>query len=191
MARPGITAFSRWLRAQWRSAAVAVRRVVTLTDTPERIARGCAAGIGTAFLPMLGQTLVGMAVAWCVRGSVLAAVPWSWITNPLTTLPLWYACYRLGAALLPGDEVITWNGLRGIIEQFQGMSFLDGLLHGVEVLGGVLLPMLVGSLIIGAVCAAPTYWLVRRAVTALQARRAARAAHWKTRLVPGSPGGKL
>lgn len=179
-----------WFRRNWRAFTVSLRRVVMFEDTPERIARGCAAGMFTAYLPIFGQTLVGMLVAWCIRGSVLAAMPWSWITNPLTTVPLWYGCYRLGAALLPGHHTVTWEGLRAIVEHLQAMSLFDGLVHGVEILGGVFLPLLLGTLIVGLLTALPTWWLVRRAVVAVQARRAARCAHWKTRLVPKAPDAK-
>ena len=141
----------------------------------------------TAYLPMLGQTLVGMALAWCMRGSVLAAMPWSWITNPFTTLPIWYGCYRLGALVWPGHEAVTWERLQALIERIDAMSLVDGLLHSAEVLGSVFLPMLIGSLLVGLATALPTYWLVRRAVVAVQARRAARCAHWKTRVAPKVP----
>lgn len=176
-----------WFRRNIKGFGLMVRRVVMLEDQPERIARGCAAGMATAYLPMLGQTIVGMVLAWCIRGSPLAAMPWSWITNPLTTLPVWYGCYRLGAALIPGHETITWHGLQAMVDQVQAMSLVDGALRSAEVLGGVYLPMLVGSLIIGIATAIPTWWLVRRAVIVVQARRAARCAHWKTRLVPKAP----
>ena len=175
-----------WIRRNLKGFTLAVRRVVMLEDQPERIARGCAAGMATAYLPMLGQTFAGMLLAWCIRGNALAAIPWSWITNPFTTLAIWYGCYRLGAALLPGHETVTWDGLQAIIDRLQGMAMVDGLLHGAEVLGGVFLPMLLGSVLIGLITAVPTWWLVRRAVVAVQARRAARAAHWRTRLAPGS-----
>ena len=172
-----------WFRRNWRAFALAVRRVVMLEDQPERIARGCAAGMFCAYLPMLGQTFAGMLLALCIRGSPLAAVPWSWITNPLTTLPVWYGCYRLGAALVPGHLTLTWHGLQTKVEQLEAMGLVQGLLHGFEVLGAVFLPMLLGSVLIGLCTAIPTWWLIRRAVVALQARRAGRAAHWKTRLV--------
>lgn len=168
-----------WLVRQWRAFALAVRRVVMLEDSPERIARGCAAGMFSAYLPLFGQTFVGMALAWLMRGSVLAAVPWSWISNPLTTLPIWYACYRLGAALIPGHATVDWEGLRALYERFQGMELVDGLLHGIEVLGGIFLPLLLGTVLVGVVAAVPTWWVVRRAVLAVQARRQARTAHWR------------
>jgi uncharacterized protein (DUF2062 family) len=175
------------LRRNGKGFALMVRRVVMLEDHPERIARGCAAGMATAYLPMLGQTLVGMLLAWCIRGSPLAAMPWSWVSNPLTTVPLWYACYLLGAAILPGHDTLTWHGLQTMAGQIQALSLVDGALRSAEVLGSVYLPMLIGSLLIGLATAIPTWWLVRRAVVAVQARRAARCAHWKTRLVPKAP----
>lgn len=175
-------------RQAWRGFVLAVRRVVMLEDDPERIARGCAAGMFTAYLPMFGQTFAGMLLAWLIRGSPLAAMPWSWITNPLTTLPLWYGCYRLGAALIPGHATIGWDRLREMVESLQAMGLVDALVHGAGILGGVFLPLLLGACLIGLATAIPTWWLVRRAVRALQARRAARAAHWKSRLVPGPPG---
>ena len=82
------------------------------------------------------QTFAGMLVAWCIRGSALAAIPWSWITNPLTTLPMWYGCYRLGAVILPGRDVVTWDGLRAILAQLESMRLLDAVLHGVDTTTG-------------------------------------------------------
>jgi len=183
--------FGGWFRGNWRSFSLSVRKVVMLEEQPERIARGCGAGMFCAYLPMLGQTFAGMLLAWCIRGSPLAAMPWSWITNPLTTLPVWYGCYRLGAALVPGHVTMNWHVLQTKTEELQAMGLMHGLMHGVEVLGTVFLPMLLGSVLIGIVTAIPTWWLVRRAVMALQARRAARAAHWKTRLVPKSGDGTV
>lgn len=176
-----------WFRRNWRRFALAVRRVVMLEEQPERIARGCAAGMATAYLPMIGQTFAGMLLAWCIRGSPLAAIPWSWITNPLTTLPTWYGCYLLGSAFIPGDRALTWEGLQDLIGRLDAMAWHDAMLHGFEVLGGVFLPLLLGSVVVGVAAAIPTWWLVRRAVVAVQARRAARCAHWKTRLVPKAP----
>ncbi len=176
-----------WFRRSLKVFALAVRRVVMLEEQPERIARGCAAGMATAYLPMLGQTFAGMLLAWCIRGSPLAAMPWSWLTNPFTTLPIWYGCYRLGTAILPGYEAVSWLELGQMVEHIQAMSLIDGVLRSAEVLGSVYLPMLLGSLIIGLVTAIPTWWLVRRAVAAVQARRATRCAHWKSRLVPKVP----
>jgi len=89
--------------------------------------------------------------------------------------------------ILPGYDAVGWYELRFMVEQIQAMSLIDGTLHSAEVLGGVYVPMLIGSLLVGLVTAVPTWWLVRRAVIALQTKRAARCAHWKTRLVPKAP----
>jgi uncharacterized protein (DUF2062 family) len=74
-----------------------------------------------------------------------------------------------------------------MVEQIQALSLVEGALRSAEVFGSVFVPMLIGSLIVGMATAIPTWWLVRRAVTAVQVRRAARCAHWKTRLVPKAP----
>ena len=172
-----------WFRRNWRGFSLALRRIIMLEDHPERIARGCAAGMATAYLPMLGQTFVGMFLAWCIRGSPLAAMPWSWVTNPFTTLPIWYGCYRLGILLIPGYVPVGWLELGQMVEQVQAMSLVDGALRSAEVLGSVFVPLLLGAVLVGLATAIPTWWLVRRAVIAVQRRRSERCAHWKTRLV--------
>lgn len=178
------------LRRTWRSVLLPLRRVVMLEDTPERIARGSAAGMLTAYLPTVGQTFIGMAVAWLMRGSTLAAIPWSWITNPFTTLPLWYASYRIGCVVIGREAVVTMGGLATAYADLAGRGLWDALVHGAAILGGMFLPMLLGSLLLGLVTAIPTHWLVRRAVEAVQTRRARRAAEWRERLARGGPGAR-
>lgn len=172
---------------QWRSLLIAVRAVTTLSDHPDRIARGSAAGMMCAYLPMVGQTVAGMALAWLVRGAPLAAVPWSWITNPFTTLPIWYACYRLGVALLPGRTAVGWDELSAAFTRLDALPFWDALAHGAGVLGVLYLPMLLGSLVVGLATALPTWYLIRRWVISVQAARRSRAAAWRARLAPGLP----
>ena len=60
-------------RRWWRAFALQVRGAVALRDTPHRIACGAACGLGTAFLPILGQLPLGMGRAWMLRGNVVAA----------------------------------------------------------------------------------------------------------------------
>jgi hypothetical protein len=167
------------LQRSWRQFCLALRKVMALEDSPDRIARGCAAGMFFAYPPMLGQTLGGMALAWLLRGNVLAAIPWSWISNPLTTLPIWYGCYLLGTSILPGYEVLTWERLKDIFTELDNLSIRDALSHGLSTAGDVLLPTVLGSTIVGILSALPTYWLVLRGVQAIQRHRAHRADAWR------------
>jgi uncharacterized protein (DUF2062 family) len=174
-----------WLRAWWRPFGVQVRRTVMLQDDPGRIGRGAAAGMATAYLPIFGQLPLGMALAWAIRGNVIASLPWTWITNPVTTPFIWYGCYRLGAALWPGHQTLTWDEVHVLLDRLAEMGWREAVGHGLDVVGSIWLPTLLGSLIIGGVLSLATWWLVRRGVQALQARRARRTAHWRERLASG------
>ncbi|MEJ2516017.1 MAG: DUF2062 domain-containing protein [Gammaproteobacteria bacterium] len=57
-------------------------------------------GIFVAFLPIPGQTVLAVAVALWLRVNLAVAAVASWLANPLTIPPIYYACYRLGSWLL-------------------------------------------------------------------------------------------
>jgi uncharacterized protein (DUF2062 family) len=98
--------------------------------------------------PFFGlQTLLSVAVASLVRGNHLLAAAGTWVSNPLTYLPLYWFNYRLGCLLLgPGRG---WPGLEqlrdgGIWEL--GWSFANRLLVGSTLVG------LVAAGLSGLVC---------------------------------------
>lgn len=167
-----------WWRRLWHASLRAVRAVALLEDTPHRIALGSACGIFASVLPTLGQTFVGMLLARALRGSVLASLPWSWISNPLTTLPIWFACYRLGCILLPGSPALGWDEVTDRFRLFGEAGWREVLDHGAELLGEVFWPLLLGSVVLGAAAGAVGYRLMRQLVLRVQARRARRAAAW-------------
>ena len=73
-------------RGGWsRALQYLVHRVRRLPDQPHRVARGFAAGTFVSFTPIFGLHLLGgMALAWAVRGNVLAGVLGTMVGNPLT-----------------------------------------------------------------------------------------------------------
>jgi uncharacterized protein len=159
----------------------ALRSVVLLEDTPYRIAMGSACGIFCAVLPVVGQTFVAMLCAWLMRANVIASIPWSWITNPVTTLPVWYGCYRLGI-LLTGGDALTYDALAAIMKSILESGLLHFFAEAGRLFLSVFLPTLVGSVTVGAICAVPGFFAVRAGVRVMHARRAARAAAWRERL---------
>jgi uncharacterized protein (DUF2062 family) len=136
---------------------------------------------------MLGQMLLGMGLSWLLRGNVIAAIPWTWITNPFTTPFIWFGCYRLGAQLCPGHHALGWDEMRGIAERFSDMGFREAVGNGWQLVGSIYLPLLLGSVLVGLATGVVGYVLIRWGVTRLQARRAQRTAHWRTRLAPPGP----
>jgi uncharacterized protein (DUF2062 family) len=118
-------------------------------------ARGLAAGVFMGCFPIFGfQTLLGVALASLVRGNHLLAVAGTWISNPITDLPLIWINYQLGCLLLgpgkgwPGGPLLHHETLRQL-----GWDFTSRLLLGSALVG------LVAAAISGVAC---WRWLERR-----------------------------
>jgi hypothetical protein len=83
---------------------VVVNRILGLHDTPHRIAWGVFLGFVVAFSPTVGfQMMLFVAVATLFRANKVSGLPIVWITNPVTVVPVYYACWRIGAFLLDTD----------------------------------------------------------------------------------------
>ncbi len=57
-------------------------------------------GVLSAFFPLPGQMLLALIGALIFRANVPMALGLTWITNPLTTLPIFYAGYYIGASII-------------------------------------------------------------------------------------------
>jgi len=89
-----------WLQAHPRVAA-ALRLGGCLRGGPEPVARGLAIGAFVALTPTAGFQTVLMVVACIVlRANFPAAFAISWISNPFTIAPLYWAFHELGETLL-------------------------------------------------------------------------------------------
>ena len=137
----------RMLRKAHRRLQRGLQWIWQQEGTPGQRARGLAAGIFCGCFPIFGlQTLVGIALASVVRGNHLLAAAGTWISNPLTYVPLYWLNYKIGALLLgPGLE---WPGFDALHQSnFSQMGW------------SVVSRLLVGSSLTGAVCAALGWWL--------------------------------
>lgn len=57
-------------------------------------------GVLSAFFPLPGQMLLALIGALIFRANVPMALGLTWITNPLTTLPIFYVGYYIGASII-------------------------------------------------------------------------------------------
>ena len=94
----GLAASIKYIMYQW------IHKLIHLNESPYRIAMGCSCGIFCSALPIFGQTFIALILARVLRASVIASLPWTWISNPLTTLPMWYGGYRLGIWITPSQH---------------------------------------------------------------------------------------
>jgi uncharacterized protein (DUF2062 family) len=137
----------------WRRARP-LRRLREMGDwlrrqqgSPGYQARGLAAGVFTGCLPFFGlQIVLGVALAGVMRGHPLLAAAGTWISNPLTTLPMCWLNLQLGILLLgPAESLPGWDQLASLQLAELGWSFGTRLL--------------LGSVLMGLVMAPPSGWL--------------------------------
>mgnify|MGYP006277202035 CR=1 FL=1 len=108
-------------------------------------ARGLAAGVFTGCYPFFGlQILLGVALASLMRGNHLLAAAGTWISNPLTSLPLYWFNYQVGCWLL--GEGPAFPSLQQVQEGALwdlGLAFSSRLMLGSTLVG------LVSALLVG------------------------------------------
>jgi uncharacterized protein (DUF2062 family) len=128
---------SRWTRS-WRYFYL---RFLRLRGTPRYISRGLAFGVFAGCFPLFGlQTLMGVLLAVILRGHKLAAAAGTWISNPLTYVPIFAFNYKVGEFLLGfgiGETQVNfpdnWQSWSELKES--GFVFLVTLFSGCFVVG--------------------------------------------------------
>lgn len=170
-----------WPRRSWRRSFRYHRaRLMRAQASPHAVGLGLAAGVFVAFLPVFGiQMLLAGLIAWMGRASVLAALVGTFAGNPLTWPLMWIGSYSLGASLLGEPLPLAAEELRLVAGRLAGPwpaeLTLTTLLTASELtLWPVLKPLLLGSLVLGLVCALTFYCMVRRAAEVSQTRRSLR-----------------
>jgi len=116
-------------------------------------ARGLAAGVFTGCYPFFGlQIVLGVALASLVRGNHLLAAAGTWISNPLTSLPLYWFNYQVGSWLLgPGPGFPSLDQIKEGALWDLGAAFSSRLLLGSTLVG------LISALVVSGL-----YWLSLR-----------------------------
>lgn len=117
-----------WPHIGWRRLGIyLVKRVTRLPGTPHSIAAGFACGTAISFTPFLGlHTLLSILLSFPLRGNYLAAVVGTLVGNPWTFPVIWVMTYQLGHFLLgsapsemaPLEEpelTSRWDELKGLI----------------------------------------------------------------------------
>jgi len=133
-------------------------RLVRLQATPDEIAKGFALGIFIGMTPTFGfQMAIAVFFAILLKENKLAAILGVWITNPVTA-PFIYALeYESGRILLGMDHA-------KLPQEFTFSALTN--------LGwDVLLPLCLGSLIYGVLCAGLCYAMVLRLIPSVRTWR--------------------
>ncbi len=87
----------KWFKKFRRSLIV----LWELEGTPAERARGIGVGVLSGCFPFFGlQSLIGVCLASLFKGNHLLAVIGTWISNPLTYIPLYWFNYKIGSFFL-------------------------------------------------------------------------------------------
>ena len=123
-------------------------RLVRLRGTPPAIARGLACGVFAGCFPLFGlQTIIGIILAILFRGNKIAAAAGTWVSNPLTYVPIYAFNYQVGSLLINKNQISATE------VDFQPWSELVAL--GSTIVGIVF----VGCFVVGLIAAIITYFL--------------------------------
>ena len=156
------------VRRRVRHLAMAV---LTLRGSPEAVALGTAVGVFVAFTPTIGfQMLLAVILATVLRANRPAAVIPTWISNPVTFVPVYGFTYWIGSFLWRGPSLrVVYDRLRTAaadIFSLRAHQFVDAFMELLEIGWEIYLPMLIGGIVVGLVagvlCYWPVLWTVRR-----------------------------
>jgi len=129
-----------------------------------------------AFTPTIGvQTVLALGLATILKANRPVSIVPTWISNPVTAVPIYAFTYYVGTFFWPGPDVaIVKRALREAFRELEALDFL-ALGHQLDVfidLGvDIFVPMMIGGLLVGGVAAAIAYPLAFRAVVGLRSRR--------------------
>ena len=109
-------------------------------------ARAFAIGLYCAMLPVPGQMIISTALAIVFSANIPLSFSLIFITNPLTMPAIYFAAYKLGAWIL-GTEPLD-------------VEFEASWTWFTQSLDEIWIPLLLGSQVMGLVCAVLGYWLI-------------------------------
>lgn len=147
-----------------RSYQYFTKRILRLTATPYAIAIGVAAGAFASCTPFLGfHFVISFALAWALRGNMVAAALGTAYGNPLTFPFFWAVTYKSGIFILGVDQ------LR--VDHHVNLYALFRHLDMKQLWDPILKPMLVGAIPLGLLSGLFFYILTYWSVRAFQNRR--------------------
>lgn len=131
-----------------------LRQIMSLKESPHRIAMAFAVGIFIGMSPLLGiHTILGIAVAWQFKLNRLVTLIGVFVTNPWTIVPIYTFGTWIGAKLLGIENIIPridWANISflGFVNEFRP----------------VLMPFIIGNTVVGIVSAVISYIFIYKAV---------------------------
>jgi uncharacterized protein (DUF2062 family) len=152
-----------------RSRRFIIRRVLHTDDPPHQLALGVAIGIFVALTPTGGfQTALVVFLAWLMGANKVIGIPFVWISNPATLVPIYYPCYLVGRFLL-GEPEIKWPWWEELMHPPSGWFAMTHFYWSRMI--EIAAPLWLGCIIVSGALAVMTYYLVYFSVRWYRLRR--------------------
>ncbi len=130
-----------------------LRQVLTIKESPHRLATAFAVGVFIGMSPLLGiHTLLGIAAAWLFKLNRIVTIVGVYITNPWTIVPIYTFSTWVGARLL---------GIKDMIPDVDWASISFRVL--LVDFGHLVIPFIIGTTLVGTVSAIIGYVVIFRA----------------------------
>jgi uncharacterized protein (DUF2062 family) len=143
-----------------------LRTILRLEDSPHHVALGVSIGMFVGLTPTVGiQMLAVVTFAFLTHRlftfNRLAALLTVYVTNPITTLPIYWFNYEVGTLFVDGE--MSYESFAAVFEYHSLATWWDAVCGLFVKIGA---PLIVGSLVVATVVSIPTYpvmyWLVRK-----------------------------
>ena len=148
----------------WRRLRYFYYRFIRIKDQTNSIARGLAAGVFAGCFPIFGiQMFAGGALAALVRGNIPIAIAGTWISNPVTYIPLFIFNYHVGIWILgtTAESLVATQSLKKLMALGANFALIP-LLQELTTLGaGFLVPLFTGCIFVGLICSTTSYGLAQ------------------------------
>ena len=134
-----------------------IHTVLHADDPPHRLALGIAIAMFVTFTPTIGfQMALAVFFAWLLRANKAAGIALVWLSNPVTIIPIFYFCYRIGHMIVRGERV-SWRWWAQLARPPQG--WWAGVQFYWERFMEISAPLWVGSLIVATVVGYLSYYI--------------------------------
>ncbi len=152
-----------------------VEKIKKLNGDPHYVALGMAIGVFVAITPTIPfHTILAVTLAVLLKASKPAAILGVWISNPLTVLFLYFACYKTGHFFFDGSSqasVAIEQLIRHLESDIEFVNKLSYLTQFIQEKFNTFLIMNFGGIIIGLPSSLAAYVLTKRFFIRLRTRK--------------------
>jgi uncharacterized protein (DUF2062 family) len=131
-----------------------LRQILTIKDSPHRLATAFAMGVFIGVSPLLGlHTVLGIAFAFLFRLNKIVTITGVFVTNPWTIVPIYTFSTYVGAKCLGMKQIIPkidWSNIT--------LSYM------INAFKPLLMPFVIGTLLVGLVSAVLGYLIIYHSV---------------------------